>query len=54
MDGYHLEGRLFVPFSVTKVAVASAEPAPGGLAVDARGYAAKSPLGLPSRTIFPQ
>jgi hypothetical protein len=54
MDGCHLEGRLFVPFGVIKGAVTSAAPPPGVLAVDERGYAAKSPSGLPSRTIFPQ
>jgi len=37
MDGFHLEGRLFVPFSVIKVAVASAAPPPAALAVDERG-----------------
>jgi len=50
MDGCHLEGRLFVPFGVIKGAVTSAAPPPGVLA----GYAANSPSGLPSRTIFPQ
>jgi hypothetical protein len=54
MDGHHLEGRLFVPRDVIKSQCVPPRRRKAAVAADERGYAANSPLGLPSRTIFRQ